>query len=130
VSEHTQWSDLDEAQRALEDWRRDSTKRGRILLWPTWCAPLRAGEVVDRARLSQPNASMHLRCLVECGLVTSGRRGKFVHSEIADKRVVLQSPGLSCWAIDLVPLFVGALQAVTGEDGVKSCFAHSASFSP
>lgn len=50
--------------------------------------PLSAGEVVDRTRLSQPNASMHLRCLAECGLVTWERRGKFVHYEIADKRVV------------------------------------------
>ena len=49
---------------------------------------LSAGEVVERTRLSQPNASMHLRCLAECGLVTWERRGKFVHYEIADKRVV------------------------------------------
>lgn len=50
--------------------------------------PLSAGEVVERAALSQPNTSMHLGCLAECGLVTWERRGKFVHYEIADKRVV------------------------------------------
>ncbi len=50
--------------------------------------PVSAGEIVERTRLSQPNASMHLRCLAECGLVTWERRGKFVHYEIADKRVV------------------------------------------
>ena len=50
--------------------------------------PLSAGEVVERTRLRQSNASMHLRCLAECGLVTWERRGKFMHYEIADKRVV------------------------------------------
>jgi DNA-binding transcriptional ArsR family regulator len=50
--------------------------------------PLSAGEVVERTRLSQPNASTHLRCLAECGLVTWERRGKFVHYEVADKRVM------------------------------------------
>ena len=51
-------------------------------------APLSVGEVVQRTGLSQPNASMHLGCLAECGLVTWQRLGKFVHYEIADKRVV------------------------------------------
>lgn len=50
--------------------------------------PLAVGEIVRRTRLSQPNASMHLACLAECGLVTWERQGKFVRYEIADKRVV------------------------------------------
>jgi DNA-binding transcriptional ArsR family regulator len=50
--------------------------------------PLTAGKVVARTGLSQPNASMHLKCLGECGLVTWERDGRFVHYEIADKRVV------------------------------------------
>ncbi len=50
--------------------------------------PLTAGEVVARTGLSQPNASMHLKCLGECGMVTWERDGRFVHYEIADKRVV------------------------------------------
>jgi DNA-binding transcriptional ArsR family regulator len=49
---------------------------------------LSAGEIVTRTGLSQPNASMHLACLAECGLVTWERRGKFVHYELADSRVV------------------------------------------
>lgn len=49
--------------------------------------PLTAGEVVARTGLSQPNASMHLKCLGECGLVTWERDGRFMHYEIADKRV-------------------------------------------
>jgi DNA-binding transcriptional ArsR family regulator len=50
--------------------------------------PLSAGEVVRRAGLSQPNASMHLRCLAECGLVTWEREGRLVHYRIADKQVI------------------------------------------
>jgi DNA-binding transcriptional ArsR family regulator len=50
--------------------------------------PLSAGAIVDRTGLSQPNASMHLHCLAECGLVTWERTGKFVHYRIADRRVV------------------------------------------
>ena len=41
-----------------------------------------------RTGLSQPNTSMHLGCLAECGLVTWEREGKFVYYEIADKRAV------------------------------------------
>ena len=49
---------------------------------------LTAGDVVARTGLNQPNASMHLKCLGECGLVTWERAGRFVHYEIADKRVL------------------------------------------
>jgi DNA-binding transcriptional ArsR family regulator len=50
--------------------------------------PLSAGEIVARAGLSQPNTSMHLKCLGECGLVTWERDGRFMRYQIADKRVV------------------------------------------
>jgi DNA-binding transcriptional ArsR family regulator len=50
--------------------------------------PLSAGAIVARTGLSQPNASMHLHCLAECGLVTWERNGKFIHYRIADRRVV------------------------------------------
>lgn len=50
--------------------------------------PLSAGEIVSRTGLSQPNASMHLYCLADCGLVTWDRDGRFVYYRIADKRVV------------------------------------------
>jgi DNA-binding transcriptional ArsR family regulator len=50
--------------------------------------PLSAGAIVTRTRLTQPNASMHLKCLGECGLVTWERDGRFMHYQIADKRVV------------------------------------------
>lgn len=46
-----------------------------------------AGDVVTRTGLSQPNASMHLACLADCGLVRWERQGRFVYYELADKRV-------------------------------------------
>jgi DNA-binding transcriptional ArsR family regulator len=49
--------------------------------------PLTAGEIVARGGLSQPNTSMHLKCLGECGLVTWERDGRFVRYQIADRRV-------------------------------------------
>ena len=50
--------------------------------------PLSVGEIVARTGLTQPNVSMHLACLADCGLVARERRGKFAHYGIADKRVV------------------------------------------
>lgn len=42
---------------------------------------------MERSGLSQPNASMHLACLGECGLVSKERAGRFVYYDLADKRV-------------------------------------------
>jgi DNA-binding transcriptional ArsR family regulator len=50
--------------------------------------PRCVSEVVAATGLSQSNASAHLACLEECGLVTRERRGRFVYYGIADKRVV------------------------------------------
>jgi DNA-binding transcriptional ArsR family regulator len=50
--------------------------------------PQSVGTVVARTRLTQPNVSMHLRCLTECGLVMRERRGRFVDYALADKRVL------------------------------------------
>lgn len=50
--------------------------------------PRCVSEIVAATGLSQPNASAHLACLGECGLVSRERRGKFVYYAIADKRVV------------------------------------------
>lgn len=50
--------------------------------------PRCVSEVVATTGLSQPNASAHLACLMDCGIVTRDRRGKFVYYAIADKRAV------------------------------------------
>ena len=44
-------------------------------------------EVVEATGLSQSNASNHLRCLTDCGLVQSTRDGRFVHYALSDPRV-------------------------------------------
>ncbi|WP_238319325.1 ArsR/SmtB family transcription factor [Parvularcula oceani] len=46
------------------------------------------GEIVDATHLSQPNASNHLRCLSECGLVAGEQNGRRVHYRMTDPRVV------------------------------------------
>jgi ArsR family transcriptional regulator, cadmium/lead-responsive transcriptional repressor len=68
--------------------------------------PQCVGAIVERTGLTQPNVSMHLACLAECGLVTRERRGKFVDYAIADKRVVRVLDG-----IDELLLQVGHLIA-------------------
>lgn len=44
-------------------------------------------EVVAATGLTQPNASGHLACLKECGLVVSRQEGRFVYYTLADRRV-------------------------------------------
>ena len=44
-------------------------------------------ELVAATGLSQPNASAHLSCLKECGLVTSRQEGRFVYYALADERI-------------------------------------------
>lgn len=53
---------------------------------------LRAGEravseVVEETGLSQPNASGHLACLKDCGLVASRQAGRFIYYRLADPRI-------------------------------------------
>lgn len=53
---------------------------------------LREGErsvsdLVEATGLSQPNASSHLACLRDCGLVTSRHEGRFVLYALADARI-------------------------------------------
>jgi ArsR family transcriptional regulator, cadmium/lead-responsive transcriptional repressor len=50
--------------------------------------PLSAGDIVTLTGLTQPNTSMHLKCLGECGLVTWERDGRFMRYQIADKAVM------------------------------------------
>lgn len=48
--------------------------------------PLSVGEIVTITGLSQSNASNHLRCLSECGLVAGDPRGRFVYYRLSDLR--------------------------------------------
>jgi len=50
--------------------------------------PLSVGDIVAATGLSQSNASNHLRCLSECGLVTGEQRGRFVHYHLSDPHLV------------------------------------------
>ncbi len=49
--------------------------------------PRSVSEIVGTTGLSQSNASNHLACLRDCGLVTSEKRGKYVHYRLSDPRV-------------------------------------------
>jgi DNA-binding transcriptional ArsR family regulator len=48
---------------------------------------LTVSEIVEATGLTQSNASNHLACLRDCGLVTAEQRGRFVHYELSDPRV-------------------------------------------
>ena len=43
--------------------------------------------IVEETGLSQPNASSHLSCLRECGLVTFRQEGRSVFYSLTDKRL-------------------------------------------
>lgn len=49
--------------------------------------PLTVTEIVTKTRLSQSNASNHLACLRDCGLVTASQEGRFVTYHLSDDRV-------------------------------------------
>ena len=70
--------------------------------------PLSVGEIVATTGLSQSNASNHLRCLSECGLVVGEQRGRFVHYRLSDPR------------LDDLLVLVGELLRETA-CGVKAC---------
>ena len=44
-------------------------------------------EIVAVTGLSQPNASNHLACLRDCGLVTAVQEGRYVYYHLSDDRV-------------------------------------------
>ena len=50
--------------------------------------PRTVSELLTATTLLQPNLSMHLACLRECGLVHAHRAGRFVYYELADENVV------------------------------------------
>ena len=48
---------------------------------------LTVGEIVTKTGLSQSNASNHLGCLRDCGLLTAKRNGRFITYQLSDDRV-------------------------------------------
>ena len=46
--------------------------------------PRRVSDIVEATGLAQPNASTHLACLWECGLVARERRGREVHYRLVE----------------------------------------------
>lgn len=49
--------------------------------------PMSVSELVAATGLSQSNASNHLACLYDCGLVAREQRGRYVHYSLSDERV-------------------------------------------
>lgn len=49
--------------------------------------PLTVSEIVAATRLSQSNASNHLGCLRDCGLVAAKQEGRYVRYQLTDARV-------------------------------------------
>ena len=49
--------------------------------------PLTVSQIAAVTGLSQPNASNHLSCLRDCGLVVSEQQGRYVHYQLSDRRV-------------------------------------------
>jgi DNA-binding transcriptional ArsR family regulator len=45
---------------------------------------MRVGDIVTATGLTQPNASMHLACLWDCGLLARERRGREVYYRLTD----------------------------------------------
>lgn len=60
----------------------------RLVILEALCSrPLTVGEIVEATGLSQSNASNHLGCLRDCGLVVSTQQGRYVSYKLADPRV-------------------------------------------
>ncbi len=49
--------------------------------------PLTVTEIVAATGLSQSNASNHLGCLRDCGLVVCEQQGRYMRYQLSDKRV-------------------------------------------
>lgn len=49
--------------------------------------PLTVSEIVKETKLSQPNVSMHLACLLECGLVRNKKEGRNSYYELSGEEV-------------------------------------------
>ncbi len=75
---------LDEAAELFKVLGNDSRL---ALVWLLSREPLTVGALADRAGLSQPLVSQHLRTLRQAGLVSSEREGKEIRYALADQHV-------------------------------------------
>ena len=64
-----------------------STPRRKILTSLSETS-LAAGEIAERFEMTKPSLSKHLRILEGAGLVTSEKRGQFVHYALADANLL------------------------------------------
>ncbi len=64
-----------------------STPRRKILAYLSETS-LTAGEIAERFDMSKPSLSKHLQILVNAGLITSEKRGQFVHYAVADNNLL------------------------------------------
>lgn len=49
--------------------------------------PMTVSEIVEKTELAQSNASNHLACLRDCGLVSAEQEGRYVTYHLSDDRV-------------------------------------------
>lgn len=49
--------------------------------------PRGVSEIVEETKLTQPNVSMHLACLLDCGLVKKEKDGRNVSYQLSGKEV-------------------------------------------
>ncbi len=60
----------------------------RLAILTALCdGPLTVTEIVEATGLSQSNASNHLACLWDCGLVAREQHGRYVRYRVSDDRV-------------------------------------------
>lgn len=64
-----------------------STVRRKILAYLS-ATDLTAGEIAERFAISKPSVSKHLSILENAGLVTSERKGQFIHYSLVQENLV------------------------------------------
>lgn len=64
-----------------------STVRRKILAYLS-ATNLTAGEIAERFHISKPSISKHLSILENAGLITSERRGQFVHYSLVREGLI------------------------------------------
>ncbi|QBD79672.1 transcriptional regulator [Ktedonosporobacter rubrisoli] len=75
--------------------------------------PLTVSELIEHTGLTQSNTSNHLRCLLDCNLVTCEQQGRYVRYALADPRIA-----------ELLALSEELLKEVT--HGVSACPRYAA----